>query len=411
MTYLWQSIKNLPVFRSLRSRGFRWFWLARLANSASMQMGSVAQGWLVYQLTGSALALGWVSSARSIARFLLSLYGGTLADRLKKRQILIYARIAMLVNVLAIAILIFTGAVQVWHMVAYSFISGVISALMMPAQKAYLAQLVDRKELLNAVSLVFASMGLMGIFGASMSGFVIEWLGVEMVYFIIAVLYAGAILALNQLPPESANQRHQEKISVWNDLRESVAYLKIHPAILPLLGIVVVRVILGSSYGALMPVYASEVLQTGAQGLGLISTAPAFGSLFGSLALASLGEFKGKGKVLLFCGISMGLSMVGFSMSKNFAMAFLFLMLVGAAQRGIIITSQTLIQINCEDAYRGRIMAMYLMSMGLMPLSTLPAGAIADYWGVPSALMLQGGLMAIIFVVFWLSQPKVRRMA
>ena len=141
---LMKSVQNLPVFASLRNRDYRWFWLARLAASASMEMGSVAQGWLVYQLTGSALALGWVSSARSVARLILSLYGGALADRLQKRQVLVWARVAMLANVLTIAVLILTGAIQVWHMVAYSFISGVISALMMPAQKAYLAQLVAK---------------------------------------------------------------------------------------------------------------------------------------------------------------------------------------------------------------------------------------------------------------------------
>jgi MFS family permease len=294
-------------------------------------------------------------------------------------------------------------------MVAYSFLSGVISAFMMPAQKAYLAQLVDRKTLLNAVALTFASMGLMGIFGASLAGFAIDLLGVEAVYFFIAVLYAGAILALGQLPLDEVIAR--ETTSVWKDLKEGISYLKVRLIIPPLLAIVVVRVILGSSYTTLMPVYAAEVLHFGARGLGLLASAPGFGSLFGSLALASLGDYQGKGKVLLISGCVMGLALVGFSKVGDFTLAFVFLVLVGAARRGIIITSQTLVQINCEDAYRGRIMAMYLMTIGLMPLSTLPAGALADAWGVPITLTLQGGLMAAIFVALWLSRSKVRYLA
>jgi MFS family permease len=246
-------------------------------------------------------------------------------------------------------------------LVVYSFLSGVISAFMMPSQKAYLAQLVDRKTLLNAVALTFASMGLMGIFGASLAGFAIDLLGVEAVYFFIAVLYAGAILALGQLPRDSVISR--ETTSVWKDLREGIDYLKVRPIILPLLAIVVARVILGSSYTTLMPVYATEVLNFGARGLGLLSAAPGFGSLLGSLAIASLGDFQGKGKVLLISGFVMGLALIGFSNGRNFALAFLFLLVVGAARRGIIITSQTLVQVNCEDVYRGRIMAMYLMSI------------------------------------------------
>jgi MFS family permease len=405
MTLL-QSVQRLAVFDSLRNRDFRWFWLARLAASASIEMGSVAQGWLVYQLTGSALALGWVSSARSVARLLLSLYGGALADRLRRRQVLIWARAAMLANVLAIGALILTGAVQVWHLVAYSFFSGVISALMMPAQKAYLAQLVGPQALLNAVSLTFASMGLTGIFGASLSGFVIDWVGAEAVYFTIAALYAGALLALGRLPPGDAPPARPT--SVWRDLREGVRHLQVRPAILPLLVIAVVRVLLGWSYRTLMPVYASEVLQLGARGLGLLSAAPNIGSFVGSLALASLGNLRGKGKVLLLGGCLMGLSLVAFSNARHLVPAFLCLLGVGAARRGLAITNQTLIQANCEDAYRGRIMAMYMMTIGLMPLGTLPAGALADAWGVPLTLTLQGGLMVAAFVALWLSRSRVR---
>jgi MFS family permease len=373
-----------------------------------MEMGSVAQGWLVYQLTGSALALGWVSAARSVARLLLSLYGGTLADRLRRRQVLIWARAAMLLNVLAIAILILSGVVQVWHLVAYSFVSGVISALMMPAQKAYLAQLVGRKALLNAVSLTFASMGLMGIFGASLSGFVIEWVGAEAVYLTIAALYAGALLALGRLPPGNAIRR--SATSVASALREGVGHLKVYPAILPLLVIAVLRVLLGWSYRTLMPVYAEEVLQLGARGLGLLSAAPSIGSFVGSLALASLGDLRGKGKVLLAGGCVMGLSLVGFSNARQFLPAFLALLVVGAARRGLAITNQTLIQANCDDAYRGRVMAMYMMTIGLMPLGTLPAGAMADAWGVPVTLTLQGGLMTAIFLALWLARTRVREL-
>jgi MFS family permease len=404
------SVQRLAVLSSLQNPHFRLFWLARLAASASMEMGSVAQGWLVYQITGSALALGWVSAARSVARLALSLYGGALADRLQRRQMLLWSRAAMLVNVLAIAVLIASGAIQVWHLVLYSFLSGVISSLMMPAQKAYLAELAGRKNLLNAVSLTSVGMGLMGIIGASLAGFVIEWVGAQGVYFFIAALYVGAIYALSRLPPSSSSNS-KERTSVWADLREGVGYLKTVPIMLPLLGIAIVRILLGWSYRTLMPVYAREVLQFDARGLGILSAAPSIGSLLGSLTLASLGDFRGKGKILLICGLVMGLALVGFSNTQHFVLALLILVIVGAARNGTIITNQTLIQENSSDAYRGRVMAMYMMTVGLLPLGTIPAGAIADRWGVPVALTIQGALMAIIFAALWLSRSRVRKLA
>ena len=336
-----RSLRDWTVFDSLHGRDFRWFWLARLSASASMEMGSVAQGWLVYEMTGSALALGWVSAARSVARLILSLYGGTLADRFQRRQVLLWSRAAMLLNVLGIAVLILTGAIRVWHLVAYSFLSGVISSLMMPAQKALLAQLVGRENLLNAVSLTSVGMGLMGIVGASLAGFVIASAGAEGVYFAIAALYVWALFALSRLPSGDVTQGG--KRSMWGDLRAGLRYLNCTPVMLPLLGIAIARVLFGWSYRTLMPVYADEVLQLGARGLGILSAAPSVGSLLGSLTLASLGDFRGKGKVLLWSGLVMGLALVGFSNTQHLWWALVFLVVVGAARNATIITNQTLI--------------------------------------------------------------------
>jgi MFS family permease len=183
------------------------------------------------------------------------------------------------------------------------------------------------------------------------------------------------------------------------------------PILLPLLGIAVVRVLLGWSYRTLMPVYATEVLQFDARGLGILSAAPSVGSLLGSLTLASLGDWKGKGKVLLLAGLTMGLALVGFSNTQVFLLALFFLVIVGAARNATIITNQTLIQVNCTDEYRGRVMSMYMTTVGLLPLGTIPAGAMADAWGVPIALTVQGGLMAAIFAVLWLTRSRVRDLA
>ena len=383
--------------------------MARLAASASMEMGTVAQGWLVYQVTGSALALGWVSSARSVARLLLSLYGGALADRLERRQVLIWSRVAMLVNVLAIALLISTGGLQVWHLVVYSFLSGVISSLMMPAQKAFLAQLVGPKSLLNAVSLTSVGMGLMGIVGASLAGFIIAWMGAEGVYFAIAGLYVWATYALSRLPSGGCITGRDS--SVWADLRDGLRYLRVDPVIWSLLGIAIVRVLFGWGYRTLMPVYAQEVLQFDARGLGILSAAPSVGSLIGSLSLASLGDFRGKGKVLLISGLVMGLALVGFANARYLVPALLLLAIVGAGRNATIITNQTLLQVQSSDAYRGRMMSLYMMTIGLLPLGTIPAGAMADAWGVPVAIPVQGGLMAIIFAALWLARSRVRELS
>ena len=402
-----RTSRRFVILNALQNRNFLWFWLGRLASSASMEMGTVARGWLTYQLTGSAVALGWVSAGSSIARLLLSPYGGALADRFDKRQLLIWTRAAMLVSALALAALILSGAIRVWHMVAYSFLSGAISSFMMPAQKAVLAQLVGRKAVLNAVSLTSVGMGLMGIFGASLAGILIDWLGAGSVYLGVGVLYLWALYAVARLPPVGGSEGGS-RTSVWADLREGVRYFRVCPPLLPLLGIAATRALLGWSYRTLMPVYAEEVLHLDASGLGLLSAVPSVGALVCSLVLGSLGNFQVKGKVLLVGGLVMGGSLIAFASTSWMALVLLSLALVGAARSATMITNQTLIQVNCSDAYRGRVMAMYMMAMGLIPLGTIPAGAVADAWGVPVALMLQGVLLIAVFGAFWLKKTGVR---
>jgi MFS family permease len=304
----------------------------------------------------------------------------------------------MLVNPLILAFLILSGWLQVWHLVAYSVLSGIISSVMMPAQTAYLSQLVDRKTLMNAVSLTSVGQGLMGIFGATLAGYTIELLGVETVYFVIAGLYAGALLAIIQLP--AAGVESDGRRSLWEDLRDGVAYLKVSPIMGLLLLIALARVLFGWSYRSLMPVYVEEVLGLDARMLGILSAAPGVGSLASSLVLASLGDFQGKARLLIASSLVMGVCLVVFVNTSSFALVLVSLGVIGVARNVGMVANQTLIQLTSDDAYRGRMTSLYMTILGLMPLGTIPAGAIADAMGVPFTLTVYG--IALVGVMLWL---------
>jgi len=371
-------------------------------------MGTVAQGWLVYQLTGSAFALGWVGSGWSISTLLLSLYGGAVADRVEKRDLLIWARLAMALNTLAIALLISTGAIQIWHLVVNSLLSGVCFSFMMPAGQAIVSELVDREALLNAVSLNSVGMGLMGIFSASLAGYLVEVVGVAGAYYAMVGFYVIALFSLTKLPRTGRGER--SPVSVWADLREGVRYIRSHSVIHALLGLVLARVLFAMPYRTFMPKFAQEVMGMDASGLGVLMAAPGVGALISSLATASLGDFRGKGKLLLASGVIMGGSLFLFANTTSLALVLLFLGLVGAAGNACMVANNTLIQANSHDRLRGRVMSVYMMMWGLMPLGTLPAGAIADRMGVPFVVGLEGGLLALIFLgVGWL-WPRMRRL-
>lgn len=397
------------TFDALRDPNFRWLWVGQLASSATFQMGTLAQGWLVYQLTGSAFALGWVGSGWSVSTLLLSLYGGAVADRVEKRDLLIWARLGMILNTLAIALLITIGAIQIWHLVISSFFSGVLFSFMMPAGQAIVSEMVDREALLNAVSLNSVGMGLMGVVSASLAGYLVEVVGVEGAYYAMAAFYLLALFSLTKLP-RTGRRGDPPRTSVWTDLWEGVRYIGSQSVLMTLLSVVFVRVLFGMPYRTFMPKFAQEVMGMDASGLGMLMAAPGLGGLASSLVTASLGDFQGKGKLLLASGVIMGGSIFLFANTSSLVIVLFFLCLVGAASNACMVANNTLLQANSHGRLRGRVMSVYMMMWGLTPLGTVPAGALADRMGVPLVLSLQGGLLVLVLLSLGLLWPQMRRL-
>jgi MFS family permease len=399
---------RLATFSALQDRNFRWYWLGMLASSSTMQMGRVGQGWLVYEIAGSALALGWVSTGWSLSNSALSPWAGVLSDRAEKRTLILWVRGMMALSSLAIAALIATDVIQVWHLVTYSLFRGILFAVLMPAQNAYLAELVDRKTLLNAVSLNSVGMGLSGIFAASLAGFMIDTIGTEAVYVSIAALYLVVLVTTLKLPTTGVTP--SDSPSVWSDIVDGATYIRLCPALIPLLGVVFIRGLLAMPYRTLMPKYAEDVMHLDASGLGILVAAPGVGSLISALTMASLGDFRGKGKLMLVSGVGLGVAIFLFANTQVFALVLILLALIGATSNVCMVTNRTLLQENCDAPYLGRLMSAYMMMFGLTQLGTIPVGALADRFGVPVILAALGTLLVLAISGVWATQPRIREL-
>ncbi|MGI6367454.1 MAG: MFS transporter [Anaerolineae bacterium] len=402
----YRSLARLGMFKSLHSRDYRWFWLGRLAASATMQMSSVAQGWLVYALTGSGFALGWVGAFGSVSTLLVSPFAGVLSDRIERRHILTATRAGMVVNVSLVTLLIVLGRIQLWHLAASGLVGGALMAFMMPAQNALMADIVDRSTLLNAVSLTAVGMGFMGIFGASGAGLMIDELGVWSVYGLMVFLYVVALYTVIQLPLTGVVKGAQR--SILTDIKTGITYILHEPRLLGVILLSLARVLLAMPYGILLPQYADEMMGLGARGLGMLASASGIGNLIAALAVAALGDFRHKGKLLLGSGIAIGAGLLVLSVVRSLPVAFTMLVLIGMGNNAAMVANQTLVQVNCEDVYRGRVMSTYMMLWGLTPLGTLPAGALADRFGVTTVFAGQGILLLVIFLVVWWRMAPMR---
>ncbi len=395
------------TFSSLYFRDYRWFWYHRLATEGAMYLDAVAQGWLVYQMTGSALALGWVGSGRAVASLLVSPWGGVISDRMDKRSLLVWTRVGMGLCALSVAVLASLGLVRVWHLALSTLLNGVLSALMMGAQQSIVSDLVDESTVMNAVSMNAVCLGVTGLAFPVLAGYMIEGIGVAGVYLVEAAVYGVAVLALLKIPRGSPEATYHENPA--RALAAGLRYTARDTVLMSMIVISMARFLLSMGYSTYMPKFADEVLHFDAAGLGMLLAAPGLGALVASLAMASLRDYRHKGSLLLVAGLAMGGLLMLFAVAQSAGAVFAILVALGACGNILRVTNQTILQTGCEARFRGRVMSLYGMTMGTGPLLSVPMGALADTYGVPAVLALQGALLALVFGAITVFQPAVRR--
>lgn len=403
------ELARVTTFTSLRTRNYLWFWLGMVASFAGLQMQIVARGWLVYEITGSPLALGLVSAAFGVPILLFSLFGGVVVDRVQKRNLLIVTHAFNGIITLFIAILITTGAIQVWHLMAAAVFTGIVFVFYGPGRQAIIPELVKRRELLNAIALNSGAMNLMRVIAPAIAGIMVPLVGVAGVYYTVVGCYMVAVVLLF---PISLPQRAVAwaSSSVGADLKEGVNYILHSPLILSLLAMAFVPLLFGLPYLNLMPVFAVDVLNVGAPGLGMLMTCAGAGALVGSLGIASLGDFKRKGMLLLALALAFGLTLALFGASHSYALSLAVLVGAGAGGAGYMSVNNTLIQSNVPHRVMGRVMSIYMMTFALMPLGTLPLGALTEAIGPSAAIGASGAIVVLFTLGMAILRPNLRRL-
>lgn len=391
----------------LRIPGFRWFIMGRVAGSPTVQMRTVAQGWLIYSMTGSALALGWVSAARALIMLLLSPVGGVLCDRLEKRKVMLLSRAILSINALVIATLCYTGAVRTIHLAISGMVDGLAFAFMGPAMGSIVSDLTDRETLHNAVSVSAMFHNGMMLLGGVMAGFLIETVGAGGVYVAMAALYLFACYTLTKVP--LVRHGDGQRRAVLPEMLAGARYLRLKPLLIALLLLSFCRQLFGMPYRDFLAAFAEVDLGLSASGLGLLTSATGLGALVSSTLSASLGERPPKGALLLGSGVSIGVSILLLMTSRTLPAAFLFVFLESSFSGLSMVMSSTLIQSHAAPEYRGRVSGVSMMLMGLSRLSSAPLGALIDRLGVPTVTGAMAVLLIVVYAAVALLKPGLRR--
>ena len=271
--------KRIRTFESLALRDYRLLWFGQLSTSMGQWMGQTARSWLIYQMTGSPLQLGLVSATRGIPMLIFGVVAGVVADRYGRKPQLIISQVVNTLLNLILATLVLTGNIQIWEVYVTGFLSGTVQAFQQPARQVLINDLVGEKYLLNAIALNSAAINLSRSLGPALCGILIEYLGIDISYYIQAGLYAFATIWTIQINVREsfslAESRSQsEKQSFFESAKEGFSYIASHQLILALMILGLGPVLLGMPYTSLMPLFAIDVLHGGATTQGLLLTMP-----------------------------------------------------------------------------------------------------------------------------------------
>ena len=391
------------IFRALKHRNYRLFFFGQIISLSGTWMQSVAQSWLVYRLTGSVVLLGLIGFAGQFPIFLLTAFGGVVADKFSRRKILLVTQTAAMFTAGILATLTLFGVIQVWHLFVLAIISGIFNAFDIPARQSFVVDMVSRDDLLNAIALNSSVFNGARIIGPAIAGILVAAVGEGWCFFGNSVSYIAVIfgLAAMRITPKIVSTKNAPALEKIREGFTFVVQTKPIRSLMLLLGLVS---LMGMPYAVLMPIFADRILQSDARGLGILMGASGAGALIAALTLASRKSLKGLGSWVAASSGVFGIFLILFSQSRKFWLSAILLIPVGFSMMLQMASSNTLVQAMVPDDLRGRVMAVYsMMFMGMAPLGALLAGSLAEPLGAPLTVAF-GGAICIVGSVLFSSQ-------
>ena len=392
-----------------RGKSFSLLFLATISASLGDMFMDVSSGWLVLELTDSPLSLGLFWAVRSSPNLLFGMVGGATADKMDRRKLLIICYILYVFCGLIFGLLIISGLIQLYHALALIFIRGIIRTFENPSRQSFIVDIVGRENAMNGISLNAVGMRGIGIVGGALAGLIIELFGKEWPFFVLSGLFMVSILLVGLIKGVET-RRVAQHLSIWRNLEEGIQIVRKNKIVLALMLMAATCEMFGFSFPVLVPVFARDILKVGAVGNGMINAFRSGGGLLASLALASLGDFKHKGKLLLGMFLMFGVGLILYANTPVYALALFFIGIVGVSAAGHDAMSQILLQLNVEEEQRGRAMGIWQLSIGFGVIGSMTLGTLAEAYGAIFAQSVFGGLMVLIVALMYVTVPKLKEL-
>jgi predicted MFS family arabinose efflux permease len=381
-------------------------WIGACTSSIGTWMQIVAQGWLIYRLSHSAFLLALDQFLGGIPIFLFSLIGGVVADRVERRKILLGSQYVQMATAGLLTILVATGRVHVWHILCLSFISGLAQAFGGPAYQALIPTLVDKDDMPNAIALNSIQFNVAVMVGPALAGQALAKLGEKWCFGLNALSFLAPIVSLSLIKARFLPMKTTE--SMFVSLKQGIQFARKQNSMEALILLAFCMTSLSMPMRTYIPVFVKDIFRRGPETYGNLLSLMGLGSIFGSLTIASAGNFKRKGRVALVALMLLGASISAFALSKSVPFSGVILILVGASMMAVFATVNSLVQLITTNEMRGRVMSVYNVAFrGGMPMGNLLSGWLVPVFTAPVVLGVDGFLLVLLALYFLLLQRRL----
>lgn len=396
------------LFPALKIRDYRLFWMGWLISQMGSWMQNIAWGWLVFDLTNSALWLGVVGFCGSIPSLFLSPFSGAIADRMQKRTILLTTQAVFMALAFILAGLVFSGLIRVWQIILIALLNGITFGIDAPVRQAYAPTLAGKENLMNAIGLNSMAFNTARILGPAIAGVLIAKVGPAGCFLINGVSFLAVLIALANIRSDGGPAVTEMAPPFWSYFGQGFRYLTTQRDMLMIMLLVAVVSIFGNQYNTLLPIFARNIFHGGPRALGLLSSSIGCGALIGALGATQFHRLPGKGRIIIIAGLAFVTALFTFAHLSSLAPACVALGVVGFAIVSFNTTNNALVQTMAEENLRGRMVGFYMLcAVGLGPFGALLAGALASAWGAPAAVSIGAAVCAACLLLVLLIRPSL----
>jgi len=404
-----KSFKLGFAVRALRHRNYRLFFGGQSLSLIGTWMTQVASSWLVYRLTNSALLLGMVSFSGQIPALLLTPFAGVWVDRWDRRTVLKVTQVLAMLQSFALAVLVFSGHVNIWYILGLTMFQGVVNAFDIPARQTFVVEMIeDRADLPNAIALNSSMMNGARLVGPSIAGAIIAVAGEGYCFLIDGISYIAVIASLMLMVTKPGEEKIHENL--FSGLKAGWRYVIGYDPIRSILVLIAFISLVGLPYTVLLPVFASEILHGGPNTFGLLTGATGLGAFISAILLAMRKSIVGLGKRMAITSLTFGAALIAFAFSQMFWLSLLLMLVVGFSMMQVIASGNTILQTIVDEDKRGRVMSFYTLAfVGAAPIGSLLAGALANQIGVVPTVIVCGLLCIIASMWFFGRLENIRK--